>query len=69
MFDLLSLKESVEELGRKESGGKLSGGISIYTLRAWIAQRRIPYVKLGRRVFIRRLDLQDFVNKSVVSAK
>ncbi|MGA2466038.1 MAG: helix-turn-helix domain-containing protein [Thermodesulfobacteriota bacterium] len=66
MPDLLSLKESVKELGgAKESGG----GISIHTFRAWIYQKRIPYVKLGRRVFLRREDLEEFVSKNLHEAR
>jgi excisionase family DNA binding protein len=65
MPDLLSLEESVKELG----GAKESGGISIHTLRAWIYQKRIPYVKLGRRVFLRREDLEEFVTKNLHEAK
>lgn len=62
MLDLLSLKEAAKELG----GTKESGGISIHTLRVWVYQKRIPYVKLGRRVFLRREDLEAFVNKNLV---
>ena len=28
------------------------------TLRAWILKRRVPFVKLGSRVFLRRSDLE-----------
>jgi excisionase family DNA binding protein len=66
MPDLLSLKESVKELGGAK---ELRGGISIHTLRAWIYQRRIPYVKLGRRVFLRREDLEELVNKNLHEAR
>jgi excisionase family DNA binding protein len=39
------------------------------TIRAWILQKRLPYVKLGRRVFLRRCDLLDLVSNSLVPAK
>jgi excisionase family DNA binding protein len=38
------------------------------TLRAWILKRRIPHVKLGSRVFIRRSDIDALVLESVVPA-
>jgi excisionase family DNA binding protein len=43
--------------------------LSIYTIRAWVFQKRIPFVRLGRRVFLRREDLEAFVNRNVVEAK
>jgi excisionase family DNA binding protein len=58
MLHLMSLPECSQEMK-----------ISIYTLRSWIYQKRIPIVKLGRRVLIKREDLEEFVNKSVIEAK
>ncbi len=58
MTELLDLKEGAKELK-----------LSIYTLRAWIYQKRIPVVRLGRRVLLRRVDLEDLVNKSLVGAR
>lgn len=39
------------------------------TLRSWILNRRIPFVKLGSRVFIRRSDLEILIAASVVPAR
>jgi len=39
------------------------------TLRAWILRRKIAYVKLGGRVFLRRGDLERLIAQSVVPAK
>ena len=58
MPELLNLKEGAKEMK-----------ISIHTLRAWIYQKRLPVVHLGRRVLLRREDLEAFVNKNVVRAK
>ena len=58
MAELLNLKEGARELK-----------LSIHTLRAWIYQKRIPFVRLGRRVLLRREDLEEFVSKNVVEAK
>jgi len=57
MPDLLNLKEGAKELK-----------ISIHTIRSWIYQKRIPFVRLGRRVLLRREDLEDFVSKNLVEA-
>jgi excisionase family DNA binding protein len=38
------------------------------TIRAWILQRRIPYLKLGGRVCLRRVDLEALVERSLVPA-
>lgn len=56
--DLLSVDESAAFLKLKSS-----------TVRDWILRRRIPFVKLGRRVFLRRNDLELLINQSVVPAK
>jgi excisionase family DNA binding protein len=39
------------------------------TMRAWILKGQVPYVKLGRRVFLRRQDLDKLIDKSVVPAR
>ena len=53
--ELLTLPEAAERLRLKPS-----------TLRAWILKRRIPYVKLGSRVFIRRSDIEALITRSIV---
>jgi len=55
--DLLSVNESAEFLRIKSS-----------TLREWILVRKIPFVKLGRRVFLKRGELEALINRSVVPA-
>ncbi len=55
--DLLTISEASALLRLKPS-----------TLRAWILKRRIPHVKLGSRVFIRRSDIDALVSQSVVPA-
>ena len=39
------------------------------TIRSWILKSQVPYVKLGRRVFLRRKDLEEFIASSVVPAR
>src|SRR5262249_34375375 len=55
--DLLSVEEGLAFLELKNS-----------TLRDWILKRRTPFVKLGRRVFLRRRDLETLIEQSVVPA-
>jgi excisionase family DNA binding protein len=40
--------------------------ISPHTLRAWVAQGKLPYVKLVGRVLFRMEDLKAFVNSSLI---
>ena len=39
------------------------------TVRSWILKRRIPYVKLGGRVFLRRSDCEALIAASIVPAR
>jgi len=57
--DLLTVKEASDLLRLKVS-----------TIRAWVLQRRVPFVKLGgKRVLFRRQDLDALVASSIVPAK
>jgi len=56
--NLLTVSETAASTGLKES-----------TIRRWILEKRITYVKLGRRVFIRRVDLDALIDSSLVFAK
>ena len=38
------------------------------TVRDWILRRKIPHVKLGGRVFVRRVDLESLISSSLVPA-
>jgi len=58
MSELLSIKEAAKELN-----------LSFHTLRMWTFQRRIPFVRLGRRVAFRREDLEALVEKGLVESK
>ena len=55
---LLSVPESAEYLGLK-----------MPTLRAWILQRRIAFVRLGRRVFFRKGTLDRLIAEGTVPAR
>jgi excisionase family DNA binding protein len=44
-------------------------GISRHTVRAWIAQRRIGYLKLGRSVRIPQAEIERILRESAVPAE
>jgi len=52
---LLTVEETADMLRLKAS-----------TIRSWVLQRRIAYVKMGRRVFIRESDAQAVIDSSIV---
>ena len=39
--------------------------ISVHTLRAWTLHRKIPFVRVGRKVLFRALDLEKLVEDGV----
>jgi excisionase family DNA binding protein len=39
------------------------------TIRAWILNRRIQYVKIGGRVFIRSADIDALIDQSLIAAE
>lgn len=55
---LLDISETAELLRLKES-----------TIRSWILKRRIPFVRLGRRVFVRRAECERLIEQNTVKAE
>lgn len=53
--DLLTLPEASKLLRVKVS-----------TLRAWREQRRLPFYKVGGKVFLKRHDVQQFIESSLI---
>jgi excisionase family DNA binding protein len=43
--------------------------IKASTVRSWILFRKVAFVKLGRRVFLRKSDLEKLIQDSVVPAQ
>jgi excisionase family DNA binding protein len=56
--ELLNVTEAANRLRLKPS-----------TIRAWILNRRIQYVKLGGRVFIRKQDIDALIHGNLVPAE
>jgi excisionase family DNA binding protein len=44
-------------------------GVSPFTIRAWLRQRRLEYVKLGRRVLVPEAALARFVDMNTLPAR
>ena len=55
--DLLDIEEAASFLHVKSC-----------TIRSWVLKKKIVHVKLGRRVFLRRQDLLDMIDRSIVPA-
>jgi excisionase family DNA binding protein len=53
--DLLTIPEASAMLRLKQS-----------TIRDWLLHKRIPRVKLGSRVFLRRSDIESLIAQSLV---
>jgi excisionase family DNA binding protein len=41
-------------------------GCTPSTLRSWVAERRVPFIRVGRLVRLRRSDLDDFLESNLV---
>jgi excisionase family DNA binding protein len=55
---------SVNLLGVKEAAIRL--GITEGTLRHWLSQRRLPYIKLGRRTLLNPRELERIIERNTV---
>ena len=51
MDELLSVEEAARRLG----------GLSKYTIEAWLSKGKLPRTKVGSRTMIRESDLQAFI--------
>jgi excisionase family DNA binding protein len=54
----LSIAEAAERLG-----------VSPFTLRSWLRQRRLPYHRLGRRIVLDPADVETFLQGCRVEAR
>lgn len=44
-------------------------GISAKTWQTWRDERRIPFSQFGRKIYVKRADLDEFINQHRVSAR
>ena len=42
--------------------------IAVWTMRHWVSQRKIPFVRLGRLVRFRQADLDAYISKHIVKS-
>jgi excisionase family DNA binding protein len=56
--ELLSIPEAAQLLRLQPS-----------TIRSWILKRKLPFVKLGRLVRLRRADVEALIERSIVPAR
>jgi excisionase family DNA binding protein len=62
------MSEPSDLLTVREAAGLLR--LKVSTIRAWVLQRRVPFVKLGgKRVLFRRQDLEALITSSVIPAR
>ncbi len=58
MAHLLTVKEAANALGLK-----------VATIRAWLAQRRLPRVSCGRAVRIPSQSIEQFIERNTIPAR
>lgn len=56
-----------EKLNVKAAGRVL--GVSPYTVRTWIREKRIPFFRCGRRIVLAMADLERFLADNRVEAR
>jgi excisionase family DNA binding protein len=59
---LLEAKESAQLLKAPEAAEFLN--VSVNTIRMWIWQKRLPVIRLGRVVRLRREDLEELIARN-----
>jgi excisionase family DNA binding protein len=57
----LEAKESAQLLKAQEAAAFLN--VSVNTIRMWIWQKRLPVIRLGRAVRLRREDLEQLIER------
>jgi excisionase family DNA binding protein len=56
--DLVTVEEAARRIG-----------VSKHTLRGWVSQRRIPFVKIGRRTLFSHSGLDEFIRSCTVEPR
>jgi len=58
MVELLSVKQAAQALAVKEA-----------TIRAWLARRKLPFVRCGRSVRIPADAIMEFIERNTIPAR
>jgi excisionase family DNA binding protein len=64
MFILKGIFMQKCNLNVKETSEYLN--VSLHTIRKWVSQKRIPFVKLGDRIIFKLSDLEDHLENNLV---
>ena len=56
-------REKIQELLRAKEAAQLLN-VSENTVRMWIWQKRLPVIRLGRAVRLRRQDLEEIIERN-----
>jgi excisionase family DNA binding protein len=59
---------SLEELYSVKTAAKRLGGVSVWSVYAWLSQGRLQRTKIGRRTMISESELARFVREGSKSA-
>ena len=62
-------KSSTDKLHSVESAAEFLGGLSPATIRAWLTQRKLHRVKVGRRTMIRESELRALIHEELDPAR
>ena len=55
---------SAKKLSVEQTAARL--GLSVFTIRAWVRERRVPFYKIGRRILFNEADIQALENNARV---
>jgi hypothetical protein len=58
-------KSSTDKLHSVESAAEFLGGLSPATIRAWLTQKKLHRVKVGRRTMIRESELVTLIREEI----
>ncbi|MDB5131792.1 MAG: hypothetical protein JWR02_1541 [Mucilaginibacter sp.] len=61
MHSQQSIKQPVQTLSKKEAAKYLH--LSLSTLERLLKGGEVPFFNIGKRIFIKQVDIEDFLNK------
>ena len=59
----------MERLINIKAASRKLGGLSVWTLRAWVRDGKLKQTKVGRRIMFRESDLESFVRSQNFAAE
>jgi Helix-turn-helix domain len=58
-----------DKLHSVESAAEFLGGLSPATIRAWLTQKKLHRVKIGRRTMVRESELRALIHEEIAPAE